>query len=133
MKTNVRLRWHGYPISCSDEECTVCDCDCDHCCFGTGHKCTDHAIVKTCKYPVDGRVQLISKHMIIVSEHDLHNLDLFFQLAQYPLKNLTMMIKLIKQFPQFEFMSDDEGITVVDLIQNHPNSMFILKVLQIKQ
>jgi hypothetical protein len=130
---NLRLRLHGYPVSCADEECAVCHCDCDHCCFGTGPKCDDHAIVKTCKFPVDGRVQHISKHTIIVSEQDLHYLDLFFQLAQYPLKNITMMLKLIKQFPQFEFMSDDAGITVVDLIQNHTNSKVILKVLQIMQ
>ena len=129
MTNELHIRWHGFPVSCLEEYCEVCDCDCDHCCFGIGRRCFDHEVVKTCQYPVDGRTQKISKTMLDVSERELHHLDMLFRLAQSPKKNLHAMRTLLEQFPQFEFMSDDAGKTVLDLIRMHPSSQDILDTL----
>jgi hypothetical protein len=124
MNKDLCGQWHAYAASCTSENCPVCECDCDHCCYGVYAECEDHpGVVKSLWYPVDGRLQLISKDRLSITKNELVYVDLLFQLAQSPSKNLVRMMTLVSEFPVFEYLSDDSGLTITDVINTHAASV----------
>lgn len=129
--SDLTLRWHGFYASCIDEDCSVCDCDCDHCCFGLGPACEDHpSIIKTCLFPSKPKPICITKADLNITRLELTYLNVLFELSQSPEKdNLVQMASIIAKFPHFEFLSDDSGTTVVDLIKTRSDYSYIADIL----
>ena len=116
-------QWHGYAASCTSDNCSVCDCDCDHCCYGVYPECEDHpGLVKSLWYPVDGRSKLISKYLLNITKRELTYIDMLFQLARSPSTNFMKMVTLVSEFPLFEHLSNDSGWTITDVINAHAAS-----------
>jgi hypothetical protein len=78
---------------------------------------------------VNGKLEMILKMMLKTSRKELEYLDLLFRLVQSPDEHVLEKVTLISAFPQFEFMSDDSGRTIVDEIRKHPEAESILSEL----
>jgi hypothetical protein len=114
--------WHSFTVMCPGrEDCEICGCDCDHCCFGFGKCCEDHGIVKSFLYPVDGSdsMKLIPKGRLSVTKQDVRYLDLMFGLAKEPEKNVKSLKQLATILPYAEYVSSDNGTRLTDIIEHH--------------
>lgn len=128
-KQRLEPGWHAYPGVCQRPgDCDVCACDCDHCCFGMGLACSDSGIFKTSRYRSKNKLKYVNKRDIKLSKREIRYLALFFRLSKNPCKYLDILVAFGREFPFFETLSDDDGITARQIfrcnVEDQADDMF---------